>query len=276
MTNWTEADIVAHGTKLHYYRTGGRGPRIVLAHGITDDGLCWTAVANALASQYDLIMLDARGHGKSEAPDSGYDQKSMTMELASFIKVLQLEKPILLGHSMGAATALHMAGLYPEIPGAIILEDPPAFWMQEGASQQEYSRSEFIAGILALKKKTAAELIAECQSNHPTWSDEEVMPWVDSKHRFNPKIVSLIHSRRDSAEADAATLKHVVCPTLLITAAQTRGAILGDLEVDRLKAMIPQLKRIHIQEAGHNIRRDQFDDYIKVLKEHLAKVTSLS
>ena len=274
MTNWTEADIVSNGTKLHYYRTGGPGPKIILAHGITDDGPCWTPVADVLAPQYDLIMLDARGHGKSQAPDIGYDQKSMAMELAGFIEALQLENPIILGHSMGAATALHMAGLYPELPGAIILEDPPAFWMNERFSQQEHSRSQFIAGILALKRKTSKELFAECRSDHPNWSMEEIMPWVDSKHRFSPKITKLIHSRGESAEENAATLNHILCPTLLITAEQARGAILGDFEVDQLKAMIPKLKRIHIPEAGHNIRRDQFEDYIEILKDYLPKVTT--
>jgi len=72
-------------------------------------------------------MVDARGHGKSEASDSGYDQITMTTEMAGLITNLSLSKPIVLGHSMSAATALHTAALFPDLPLAIILEDPPAF-----------------------------------------------------------------------------------------------------------------------------------------------------
>ena len=44
------------------------GPPVVLAHGALDDGRCWTRVAEALESEYDLIAYDARFHGKSDAP----------------------------------------------------------------------------------------------------------------------------------------------------------------------------------------------------------------
>ena len=78
MTDWMTGTITSHGTKLHYYRTGGAKPPLVLIHGITDDGLCWAPTAAVLAGQYDVIMVDLRGHGKSEAPDQlcgdvGYD-----------------------------------------------------------------------------------------------------------------------------------------------------------------------------------------------------------
>ena len=52
--------IVSNGTKLHYYRTGSGTQPLVLAHGITDDGLCWSSVAEALADRFDILMVDAR------------------------------------------------------------------------------------------------------------------------------------------------------------------------------------------------------------------------
>ena len=59
---------MVNGLKLHYTRTGGAKPPVVLAHGFSDDGLCWTPVAEALAADYDVVMVDARGHGRSAAP----------------------------------------------------------------------------------------------------------------------------------------------------------------------------------------------------------------
>ncbi len=271
MTRFTEADILTHNIKLHYYRTGGSGPKLVLAHGITDDGLCWTPVAKALSSQYDLILVDARGHGKSEAPDTGYNQATMATELAGLITDLGLKKPTIIGHSMGAATALHMAALFPDLPGAIILEDPPAFWMKTETPQEDDFRVGFITWITELKRKTRDELLAECHSQNPDWSESEVIPWVDSKHRFSTKITTLVQHRLDSTDSDAAILHQITCPVLLITADPSRGSILGRAEVERLREIIPQLQHAYIPNSGHNIRRDQFNIYIKILKDFLAR-----
>jgi pimeloyl-ACP methyl ester carboxylesterase len=109
--------VSVRGIQLHYYRTGNRsGIPMVLVHGITDDGLCWMPVAKVLAPFYDIIMVDVRGHGKSDAPNEGYTLENLASDLASCIQSLQLKKPILLGHSLGAIISLLLAGYYPEIP----------------------------------------------------------------------------------------------------------------------------------------------------------------
>ena len=59
MTHWQSGDIAVNGLKLHYTRTGGAKPPVVLAHGFSDDGLCWTPVAEALEADYDVVMVDA-------------------------------------------------------------------------------------------------------------------------------------------------------------------------------------------------------------------------
>ena len=73
MATWQSGDVTVNGLRLHYTRTGGAKPPVVLAHGFSDDGLCWTPVAEALEADYDVIMVDARGHGRSEAPEQGYN-----------------------------------------------------------------------------------------------------------------------------------------------------------------------------------------------------------
>ena len=60
MTTWQSGDVRTNGIRMHYYRTVGDKPVLVLAHGATDDGLCWTRVARALEDDYDVFMPDAR------------------------------------------------------------------------------------------------------------------------------------------------------------------------------------------------------------------------
>ena len=274
MTIFNENDILTHGTQLHYYRSGGEDLLpIVLAHGITDDGLCWTPVAKALSGQCDVIMVDARGHGKSEAPEMGWDQATMATELAGLIKGMSLEAPVVLGHSMGAATALYFAAIFPELPRAIILEDPPVSWLTTEPSgiEQDY-RSDFIAGLLANKRKTRGDLLSECRRNHPGWQEAELEPWINSKHRFSPMITEIVRSSQASPKVISALLQKINSPVLLITGDQERGGIMGETEINSLKALVPHLQLAHIPNAGHNIRRDQFAPYMQIVKEFLSSL----
>src|SRR4051812_40372919 len=138
--DWHTGFVETNGLRLHYTRRGGDKPPIVLAHGVTDAGPCWTPVADALAAEYDAIMVDARGHGHSDAPEGGYGPADQADDLAGVITALELERPAVLGHSMGAATALVLAGAYSDRVGAILLEDPPAWWTDRADSPEVSER----------------------------------------------------------------------------------------------------------------------------------------
>src|SRR3954451_3929160 len=56
MGAWQDGEVATNGITLHYTRTGGDKPPLVLAHGFSDDGLCWTPVAEALEADYDIVM----------------------------------------------------------------------------------------------------------------------------------------------------------------------------------------------------------------------------
>ena len=60
--------VRANGIKIQYYRTGEDKQPVVMLHGLTDSGLCWNYLAMALEPEYDVVLLDARGHGMSEKP----------------------------------------------------------------------------------------------------------------------------------------------------------------------------------------------------------------
>src|SRR5512134_1184173 len=122
---WTDGYVMANGIRIHYWRTGGAGkPPLVLAHGSSDDGLCWTNLAKELTDRYDIIMFDARGHGLSDPPTPNDPEDVQVEDLSELIKALKLDKPILMGHSMGSASVAHFAAKYPDVPRAVILEDP--------------------------------------------------------------------------------------------------------------------------------------------------------
>ena len=125
MSQWSDGNVFANGVNLHYYRTGGDKPALVLLHGFTDNGLCWTPIAKVLESEYDITMIDARGHGRSGAPVTGFHSELLVSDVLEVIQTLKLGQVALLGHSMGAHVAARLTKSHPEIVRTLLLEDPP-------------------------------------------------------------------------------------------------------------------------------------------------------
>ena len=172
-TGWTDGYVMANGIRIHYWRTGGTGkPPLVLAHGSSDDGLCWTNLAKELTDRYDIIMFDARGHGLSDPPTPNDPEDVQVEDLSELIKALKLDKPILMGHSMGSASVAHFAAKYPDVPRAVILEDPalvrrPTPPAAPGGPTTTVDQRR--ANLLARNNLTEATLVAGCMKNSPKW-----------------------------------------------------------------------------------------------------------
>ncbi len=274
MNHWNSDYIHINKLKLHYTRTGnGHQPPLILLHGVTDDGLCWTRLAQALEADHDVIMLDARGHGRSDAPKRGYNAAHQAKDLAGLITKLNLQRPNILGHSMGAATALAFAGLYPEVPGSILLEDPPPWWMKIKQSAEQTERLKgSIAWMEGLKRKTRADMISEQHAAMPHWPMDEIERWADSKHRFSLNVTEVFKVRPDKDINWKMLIKKITCPALLITGDNAYDALVDAESAAALHALIPQLQVENIPAAGHSIRHDQFEKYTNIVKVFLGKI----
>ena len=272
MSTWQSADLQANGLRLHVTRTGGANPPLILAHGFSDDGLCWASVAQVLAAGYDVIMPDARGHGRSETPEQGYDSLEQAADLAGIINALELNQPILLGHSMGAATALALAGRYPGLPRAILLEDPPPFWTDRPDRSAEWEAQQR-AWIARLQAQTREQIIAAQHAAAPAWPEADLGPWADSKLRLN---LNALHRDPRTAPDWPLLIRAITCPVLLITADTDRGAIVSPAAATALQALLPQVRVAHVAGAGHNIRREQYDEYMRSVGGFLDTLTAES
>ncbi len=106
---------------------------MVLIHGLAEYGLGWGRFPVFIEPSYDVVVIDLRGHGMSDKPETGYDLESMAEDLFWVVKTLNLIKPVVLGHSLGANVAIEFARQNPGLLRGIILEDPP--WRMEEISE---------------------------------------------------------------------------------------------------------------------------------------------
>jgi N-formylmaleamate deformylase len=275
MSTWSDNYIKVNDVSLHYYRTGGDKPPIVLLHGFTDNALCWMRVARVLEPDYDVIMVDTRGHGLSEGPTTGFSPQLLADDASSFIQALSLRQPFLLGHSMGAGTAAVVAAQHPDLIRAILLEDPPWFARiapslgENGKNHlQEPAAHPWYKSVAALKAQTSEERIKTAHCDNPTWAEEEQGPWADAKAQFNLDVFRYNNPLIPWREI----VQNILCPILLITSDPEKGAIVTPEVAQEASHLWKDGQIIHISGAGHNIRREQFEHYEDIvttfLKEH--------
>jgi pimeloyl-ACP methyl ester carboxylesterase len=109
-----------------YYRQTGRGPDVVLLHGISGNMAIWPLInlPQTLAGEFRVTAYDLRGHGYSDTPPAGYTSADMAADLVKIRQALGLGPMYVLGHSFGGVVALHAAVLYPEAVAGLVLSDP--------------------------------------------------------------------------------------------------------------------------------------------------------
>lgn len=123
---WTDGYVYANGIRIHYYHAVSNPGKavMVMVHGVTDNGLCWTTLTRKLQDQFDIYMPDTRGHGMSDPFTSDDNADTLVKDVAEFVRAMKFERLILMGHSMGAATVMRLGAEYPDLVKAIIMLDP--------------------------------------------------------------------------------------------------------------------------------------------------------
>ena len=266
MARWTTGTCEGNGIKLHYLRTGGDKPPVVLLHGLMLNGACWTPLALALEKDYDVIMPDARGHGHSSAPNQGYCYDNLAGDVVSLIETLGLITPVLLDHSMGGMTAALVASRHPQRLRGVVLADPTFLTPQR---QLEVYESDVAAQHRRILNQPKENFLADIRSRHTRRSSEIIELLAQARlqtsiHAFeiltppNPDYVQLINTLN--------------IPSLLIIG--DVGAVVSPEMAAELSGLNQHLEVVQIAEAGHGVPYDQPDRFSTVVKTFFRSLTA--
>ncbi len=275
MPSWFEGDLAVNGLRLHYYRTGGDKPPMLLAHGYTGYGLSWTRAAEALAAEWDVIMYDARGHGKSGRAGGHFTEADRVSDLVGVVRALGLERPPLVGHSMGAATVAQAAAQHPGLPRCVVLEDPAWYEPPDEpaeaaarrlAERRAYNKSwrQMIHEVQAGPREAALAAVREFS---PMWSEIDQNLAVNGRRQVEVELFD--HFPTDVMEWRSVVAK-IRCPGLLLIGDNPlRNAILTVEDAEEVARRWPQVRWVQIKPAGHNIRFEQLEQYLAAVQPFL-------
>ena len=269
MSTWQTGDVVSNGIRTHYLRSGGDKPPLVLLHGATDSGRCWTPIAEALTDDYDVVLPDARGHGLSDAPHSGYSSAERAADTAGLIQALGLARVAVGGHSMGGQTTCRLAADYPDLVACAILEDPPFRPAQSADARLSSVRQSMREEVAHLKGLSPESGLEYGRQRHPNWPEAELPAWVESKVQLSERFMS---SPRDGEDLSwTSIVARINCPVLLVVGDANLGAIITLEVAEQACQLTPNLEVAHLAGAGHNIRREQSDAFVHAVRDFLAR-----
>jgi len=247
-TKWTSHICRTNGIDMHYLRAGGAKPPLIALHGLMGSSACLSPLAGTLEAHFDIILPDARGHGKSGKPDEGYRYCDHADDVIGLIEALQLNAPIVLGHSMGGMTAAVVASEMGSAIAGLVLIDPTFI-------SPEWQREVFESDVAAEHRRSLAstrtDLLADARRKN--------------RRRAWKMLEYLVDARIDTSMAAFEVLtppnpdyrelvEHISAPTLLVIG--ERGVVSAET-ASELHARNPLLQFAMIADAGHGLPYDQ-------------------
>jgi len=260
---WSTAICETNGIYIHYTRTGRNSLPSILLHGLTGNGICWTALARDLERDYDVIMPDARGHGRSSVPDGGYRYEDHAKDVVGLIEALRLSPPILIGHSMGGMIAAVVAGRNPKLLRGLILADPSFL---SPKVQREVRDSDVADQHRRILKMSLDQVVADARTRHPQRSSEllELIARARLQTSMNAFDV-LKHPYPDYMQL----VSSIDVPTLLVIA--ENGVVSSEVAAE-LQCANPKFQVEKISKAGHGLHYDQPERFAAIVKSFLCSI----
>ncbi len=256
-----------NGVNLNYERQGDSGEPLVFVHGYTGDITDWRHQVPVFSKTHQVLILDNRGHGKSEAPKdrTTYSVLQMADDAEALVAHVGFERYHLLGHSMGGAVVQEIALRSPGRLMSLTLHDTgPTFGLR---------RNEMVQQWIAQRHRTAEEQGMAAVANipspiapppHLTKERQE-----ETKQRLANMSVDAFIGAWDGLngwEGTEGRVQDINVSTLVIC---------GDLDAALIEpsrflaSAIPNAKLEMIPEAGHSPQYERPDIFNEALRRHL-------
>jgi len=251
------------GIEIQLAEWAGEGTPILCVHGLTANSRCWDVVVKPLIGRHRVLAVDLRGRGMSDKPASGYSEEHHLNDLKCVIDSLELDRVVLLGHSLGGYVSLGLAARLPEKIAGLILMDAGGDLSQEywdgvaAAIKPSIDRLE----MAFPSKDDFYGLMKQVPFLQP-WSDEieayyeyDLIETTDGfRSRIQPENIreEVLNKRETNVSQYYTELK---CPVLILRATdgilQPDDILLPRDVVDSMLAAISEARAVDVDNTNH-------------------------
>jgi pimeloyl-ACP methyl ester carboxylesterase len=249
--------------KLFFRQTGETGPAIVILHGVFGSSDNWLTISKTIAAQgYRVFALDQRNHGQSPRADE-HDYQVMASDLHDFLIDQQLEKPILVGHSMGGKAVMQYAMNYPGTFDKLVVVDiAPKFYPVHHA---ELIRGLNAIDLASLKSRNEADAILS--QYEPILTVRQFLLknlYRNEQGQFAWRLNLPVIERELHGIGEELTNPRIVNePTLFMRGSESPYIL--DEDLPTIKRIFPNSKVDVIQGAGHWVQAQKPDEFVESL-----------
>jgi pimeloyl-ACP methyl ester carboxylesterase len=246
---------------LNYAEGPASGPPLLLLHGLTGWWQSFQPLIPRLTPTWQIYACDLRGHGKSGRVADRYRLTDYVQDIVTFLRQQISTPTILLGHSLGALTALGATADLPEHVRALVLLDPPLF----NRNLSIEATPEFKGWFSWVYETTTAaqsyaDILVRCREMAPDADETAIRAMADNVSCIAPETVGIaLHDQLLEGFDLERALQHVTCPTLLIRGDWDHGSAIRDEDADLVQANTPQATIVQLPKAGHLFFLEQME-----------------
>ena len=251
----------------------GQGETLIILHGLLGSGRNWRTIGRKLADQYQVLLPDARNHGRSpHAEDMSYPAQAG--DVLHLLDTLEETKVHLLGHSMGGKTAMFLSYLAPTRIASLTVVDiaPVSYPDNLENEQRQLMQAMLELDLNQLKNRTQANHLLAKQIENPALRAFALLGLepIEGKWRWQSNLEKLCDSLALLREFPVLEAPLYGGPTHFIYAANTHYVLPHYHE--RLRTLFPYLTLTEIADAGHWLHIEQPTRFLAALQSFLAKV----
>ncbi len=247
------------GLKIAYHRSG-KGPVVLLVHGITTYSFIWRRVIPLLETDYDVIAVDLLGCGDSDMPlDTSYSIQDHAARLRGFAQVLGIEKLHFVGHDLGGGIGQIFAVRFPEMLYDLTVMNTVAydFWPVQPISAL---RTPIVRQLmLATFDLGTFHLVVKRGIYHKDRVTQELMDLFTAPLKTSLGRKAFMHFARcldnHNLTDIAEDLRHLQVPLLILRG--DADPYLSSSIAEKLHAEVPGSRLEHIATASHFIQEDE-------------------
>jgi len=253
---------------LHSVRYGDEdAPGLVILHGLLGSARNWTAAAKDLARSYSVHVLDLRNHGQSPwADDCTFP--SMAADVLAYLDAHGLERPALLGHSLGGKVAMRLAADNPQRVGKLIIADiapkdyPPHF-------ADEF---EAMAALDVARLRSRGEADKALENAVPDWAHRQFLLTnlarsEDGGYRWAVNLAALHEALPKLKSNPLASAEPVNRPTLFLRSEQSD--FIKDADKPAIEAHFADWQLETVPSAGHNVHVENRPAFVAAVEAFL-------